>query len=151
MRAEERRELILDAATLVFGDHGYAGATTALIARAAGVSQPYVVRVFGTKERLFLEVLTRSLGLLLGAFRVALAEQTDLPVARRIGLAYAGLAARRGMLPSLMHALVLGGDPAIGPVARDGFTVVYRFCGRRRGSPPSNRRTCCPVACWSLR
>ncbi|MCU1580821.1 MAG: TetR/AcrR family transcriptional regulator, partial [Microbacteriaceae bacterium] len=52
MRAEDRRELILEAATRVFGDRGYIGATTNLVAVAAGVSQPYVVRIFGTKEKL---------------------------------------------------------------------------------------------------
>ena len=74
MRAEDRRELILQAATTVFGDHGYDGTTTAQVARAAGVSQPYVVRVFGTKEKLFLAVLHRALDRLLVAFRTALAD-----------------------------------------------------------------------------
>jgi AcrR family transcriptional regulator len=136
MRAEERREFILRAATEVFGDYGYVGTTTAEIARAAGVSQPYVVRVFGTKERLFLEVLARSLDLLLAAFRGALADATEEPVDRRIGIAYVGLTAQRGLLPSLMHAFVLGRDPGIGPAARDGFMVVYRFLREEAGLTP---------------
>ena len=45
-----------------------------MVARAAGVSQPYVVRMFGTKENLFLEVLERALERLLGAFRAAVEE-----------------------------------------------------------------------------
>jgi AcrR family transcriptional regulator len=52
MRSEDRRVLILEAATAVFGEQGYHGATTDAIARAAGVSQPYVVRMFGSKEAL---------------------------------------------------------------------------------------------------
>ncbi len=127
MRAGQRRELILDAAMRVFGDHGYVGTTTAEIARAAGVSQPYVVRMFGTKEKLFVEVLHRALETLLAAFRAALADESGIPAARRIGLAYVGLAAQRGLLLSLMHAFVLGGDPGVGPVAREGFLRVYRF------------------------
>lgn len=127
MRAGKRRELILNAAMRVFGDHGYVGTTTAEIARAAGVSQPYVVRMFGTKERLFVEVLHRALDTLLAAFRAALADESGIAVARRIGLAYMGLAAQRGLLLSLMHAFVLGGDPGVGPVAREGFLRVYRF------------------------
>lgn len=124
MRAGQRRELILDAAMRVFGDHGYVGTTTAEIARAAGVSQPYVVRMFGTKEKLFVEVLHRALDTLLAAFRAALADESGIPAARRIGLAYVGLAAQRGLLLSLMHAFVLGGDPGVGPVAREGFLRV---------------------------
>ncbi|MET4704367.1 TetR/AcrR family transcriptional regulator [Frigoribacterium sp. UYMn621] len=127
MRAGERRELILDAAMRVFGDHGYVGTTTAEIARAGAVSQPYVVRMFGTKEKLFVEVVHRALDTLLAAFRAALAEDSEVPVSRRIGLAYVGLAAHRGLLLSLMHAFVLGGDSGVGPVAREGFLRVYRF------------------------
>ena len=127
MRAGKRRALILDAAMRVFGGHGYVGTATAEIARAAGVSQPYVVRMFGTKEKSFVEVLHRALGTLLAAFRAALADESGIPAARRIGLAYMGLAAQRGLLLSLMHAFVLGGDPGVGPVAREGFLRVYRF------------------------
>src|SRR3954467_9042896 len=74
MRAQDRRELILQAATAVFGERGFVGTTTDAIARAAGVSQPYVVRMFGTKEALFLEVLHRALDKLMAAFRGALAD-----------------------------------------------------------------------------
>lgn len=127
MRAERRRELVLDAAMRVFGDHGYVGTTTAEIARAAGVSQPYVVRMFGTKEKLFIEVLHRALDTLLDAFRAALAAESEVVVARRIGLAYIGLVSHRGLLLSLMHAFVLGGDLGVGAVAREGFLRIYRF------------------------
>ena len=127
MRAGKRRALFLDAAMRVFGGHGYVGTATAEIARAAGVSQPYVVRMFGTKEKSFVEVLHRALDTLLAAFRAALADESGIPAARPIGLAYMGLAAQRGPLLSLMHAFVLGGDPVVGPVARAGFLRVYRF------------------------
>lgn len=52
MTGDQRREQILRAARRVFAEHGYA-ATTDQIARAAGVSQPYVVRLFGSKRELF--------------------------------------------------------------------------------------------------
>src|SRR4051795_11692585 len=74
MKSPERRQLILEAATAVFGERGYVGTTTDAVARAAGVSQPYVVRMFGTKEALFLEVLHRALDKLLVTFRTALAD-----------------------------------------------------------------------------
>ncbi|MEP6842244.1 MAG: TetR/AcrR family transcriptional regulator [Pseudolysinimonas sp.] len=133
MRAEDRRELILQAATEVFGERGYFGATTDAIARTAGVSQPYVVRMFGTKEVLFLEVLQRALGKLLDAFRAALVDTSPLPegIAEypgiRFGRAYADLLTDRGLLLSLMHAFILGSDPVIGKAAREGFLEVYKF------------------------
>ncbi|MCS5733049.1 TetR/AcrR family transcriptional regulator [Herbiconiux daphne] len=127
MPADERRALIIDAATTVFGDAGYAGATTDMVARAAGVSQPYVVRMFGTKERLFLEVLHRALERLLASFREAIAADPAVPLERRLGLAYFELTTDRGILLSLMHAFALGADPVIGPAARCGFLDVYRL------------------------
>jgi AcrR family transcriptional regulator len=133
MRAEDRRELILQAATEVFGERGYVGATTDAVARAAGVSQPYVVRMFGTKETLFLEVLHRALAKLLDTFRAALVDTSPLPEGIptypgiRIGRAYADLLSDRGLLLSLMHAFVLGSDPVIGKAAREGFLDVYKF------------------------
>ena len=91
MRSADRRELILEAATAVFGELGFGGATTDKIARAAGVSQPYVVRMFGTKELLFLEVLRRAGSRLLAVFRAELAKgpsTPESPLGHRFGQAY---------------------------------------------------------------
>lgn len=133
MRAEERRELVLTAATAVFGERGYVGATTDAVAKAAGVSQPYVVRMFGTKEALFLAVLDRALERLLAAFETAIDEAPADDVHHGIGVAYGELLSDRGLLLSLMHAFVLGSDPAIGAAARRGFLRVYRLLRRRGG------------------
>ena len=136
MRAADRRELILEAASEVFGELGYGGATTDKVAKAAGVSQPYVVRMFGTKEQLFLEVLRRAGARLLAVFRAELAKgpnTPEAPLGRRFGLAYVELLRDRGILLSLMHGFVMGSDPVIGPAAREGFLDVYRFLRREAG------------------
>ncbi|MDO9396074.1 MAG: TetR/AcrR family transcriptional regulator [Herbiconiux sp.] len=127
MAADDRRALVVDAAMAVFGELGYHGATTDRIAKAAGVSQPYVVRMFGTKEQLFLDVLGRALDELKVAFRAAIAGDAALPLGRRLGEAYFELTANRGILLCLMHAFALGADPVIGPAARCGFLEVYRI------------------------
>ena len=57
LTAEERQEQLVHAALTVFSSGGYAGATTDQVARLAGVSQPYVIRLFGTKQELFLAAL----------------------------------------------------------------------------------------------
>jgi AcrR family transcriptional regulator len=137
MAASDRRELVLRAATEVFGQRGYAGTTTDQVASAAGVSQPYVVRMFGTKEKLFLAVLDRALETMMTAFRRALAEQSDVPVGHRLGAAYADLLTDRGLLLSLMHGFVLGSDPEIGTVARCGFLEVYTFLKTEVGMSPT--------------
>jgi len=57
--AAERRDDVLDAALLEFADHGYEGASTEDIARRAGISQPYLFRLFGTKKELFKATIAR--------------------------------------------------------------------------------------------
>lgn len=127
MRSEDRRELIIAAAMRVFGEYGYVGATTDQVARAAGVSQPYVVRMFGTKENLYLEVLRHDLDELLTTFRRVLAEGPRETLHSRFGRAYVELLHNRGLLLSLMHGFILGSDPAIGPVVRRGFLDMCAF------------------------
>jgi TetR/AcrR family transcriptional regulator len=137
MASDERRILVLEAATAVFGQRGYAGTTTDQVAIAAGVSQPYVVRMFGTKEKLFLAVLQRALDTLMTAFRRALADGPKIDAGHRLGLAYADLLTDRGLLLSLMHGFVLGSDPEIGRVARCGFLEVYSFLKDEVGMSPA--------------
>jgi TetR/AcrR family transcriptional regulator len=138
MKSEARRELILAAAAGVFGERGYVGATTDAVAKAAGVSQPYVVRMFGTKSALFQAVLERSLDRLVDEFRTEIAQHEpaddDLPMC--IGRRYVELLADRGLLLSLMQAFMLGADPEIGPVARAGFLRVYRLLRDEGGFSP---------------
>jgi len=146
MPAGVRRELILAAATAVFAERGYAGATTDQVARAADISQPYVVRMFGTKEKLFLEALERALGKLQERFRAVIADYdagrlagqaAALDPARGTGRrdhlkqfmasAYADLIQDRGILLMLMQSFVAGHEPVIGVRAREGFLEIYRL------------------------
>ena len=69
--AEERREEILEAALTEFADHGYEGASTDVIARAVGISQPYLFRLFGTKKGLYLASAERCLADTYETFRAA--------------------------------------------------------------------------------
>jgi AcrR family transcriptional regulator len=54
LTAEERRSEIVAAASAEFAVGGYAGTSTESIARRAGVSQPYLFQLFGTKRDLFI-------------------------------------------------------------------------------------------------
>ena len=47
--ADERREAVLTAAAREFARKGLHGASTDAIAKDAGISQPYLFRLFGTK------------------------------------------------------------------------------------------------------
>src|ERR1700712_1064575 len=123
MTALQRRESIIRAAGDVFGRAGYVGATTDQIARAAGITQPYVVRMFGTKEALFLEVMERSVDSLLSAFRRVLADHRqdgggDAQLPADLGDAYVELTQDHGIHLPLMHAFMQGTDPVVGAQAR---------------------------------
>ena len=54
MRAAERRRVVLDAALVEFARGGYDSTTVTSIADRAGVSQPYMFKLFATKRELFL-------------------------------------------------------------------------------------------------
>ena len=128
MSSDERREQIVAAALAVFGARGYEGTTTDDVARTAGVSQPYVVRLFRSKENLFLAAMKSALDELLRVFRAVLADDSsDRPVAKRIGEAYVDMLSTRGLHQTLSHAWLLGGHPVIGPAARKGFAQVWQF------------------------
>lgn len=58
MRAEARRRQLLDVAADVFARSGYNGATTAELARAAGITEPILYRHFQSKQELFATLIS---------------------------------------------------------------------------------------------
>jgi AcrR family transcriptional regulator len=57
--AEARREEVLEAALRVFAERGYAATSTAEVAKAAGISQAYVFKLFPTKRELLVAAVER--------------------------------------------------------------------------------------------
>ena len=57
--AAERKDDVLDAAMIEFAEKGYDGTSTDDIAKRAGISQPYLFRLFGTKKELFKATVSR--------------------------------------------------------------------------------------------
>ncbi|WHZ03836.1 TetR/AcrR family transcriptional regulator [Neobacillus sp. YX16] len=57
---EDKKEIIIENAVGVFAEKGYYKATTAMVAMAAGVTQPYVFHFFKNKEELFNAVIDRA-------------------------------------------------------------------------------------------
>lgn len=73
----ERRQAILDAATRVFVAKSYSGATTAEIAREAGVSEPILYRHFPSKLELYFACLEEAWAHLRRAIEEELAREPD--------------------------------------------------------------------------
>src|SRR5436190_11958789 len=91
--ADERREDILDAAREEFARNGLHGASTDAVARRAGISQPYLFRLFGTKKELFLEGMRRCLQQTHDAFAAASHGLHGEEALRAMGVAYKDLIA----------------------------------------------------------
>src|SRR6478735_4724930 len=85
MTAAQREQQLLRAAVTAFSQGGYAGTTTDQVARLAGVSQPYVIRLFGTKQHLFLAAVGYACDRIEEHFRTA-AEVA--PTLESLGAAY---------------------------------------------------------------
>ena len=60
LTAHERRQAVLDTACRVFSRSSFRGATTAEIAREAGISEPILYRHFGSKRDLYLACLDEA-------------------------------------------------------------------------------------------
>ena len=129
MSADDRRELVLAAATRAFSRGGYAGTSTDAVAKEAGVSQPYVVRIFGTKLELFLEVLERACGQVRDAFEAVLAEAPFDPDDEddwsRLGLTYTELLRDRDLLMVMMHGFAAGDIDEIARCSREGMGRIF--------------------------
>jgi TetR/AcrR family transcriptional regulator len=87
--ARERRRSILDAALSVLAQNGYAGMTTARLARNAGVTEPILYRHFPSKRAMLRSLLDEVTRRMMAAFHQLTIGETD-PVAslRRICLGY---------------------------------------------------------------
>ncbi|MBP8535539.1 TetR/AcrR family transcriptional regulator [Streptomyces sp. MK37H] len=79
LTAEQRREVILDAATEVFADVGYQHGKVSDIARRIGVSEPVVFQNFGTKAALFSAVLERATHQITAQLRAAADTGQSVP------------------------------------------------------------------------
>lgn len=89
MTADERREQILRAALTVFAEDGYADASTEEIARRAGISQPYLFRLFRTKRELVLAAIQRCFDATSAVFEAAARDRSGpQDVLETIGMAY---------------------------------------------------------------
>jgi TetR/AcrR family transcriptional regulator len=93
--ADQRRRTILDAALSVLADGGYAGMTTARLARKAGVTEPILYRHFPSKRAMLRALLDEVTERMMAAFRqVTDGEPDPVRALRRICLAYPDLSRR---------------------------------------------------------
>jgi AcrR family transcriptional regulator len=137
--ADERREAVLGAAVARFADRGFYGTPTMDIAKAAGISQAYLFRLFPTKTELFVAVCERSCARIESTFAAAAAraKAEGRPPLEAMGEAYIGLLEDRELLLGQLHMHAAASEPAVREAARRGFARLVELVGRESGASPA--------------
>ena len=135
MPAAERRELVLEAAVAEFAAHGLAGTSTENVARRAGISQPYLFRLFPTKKALFLALVRQCFRRVEDTFTVAAAGRTGEEAMEAMGDAYERLLDDRTLLLLQMQAYAACDDAEIRAATRAGFKKLWELVERLTGLP----------------
>jgi AcrR family transcriptional regulator len=128
--AEERRESVLDAALDEFAEHGYHGGSTEAIAVKAGISQPYVFRLFGTKKELFIAVINRCFRETQEVFQRAAEGKRGEDALDAMSDGYMELLQDRTRLRAQMQAYAACDDPEIRDVVKNGYGDLVAYVER---------------------
>jgi AcrR family transcriptional regulator len=136
--AEERREAVLEAARREFGRAGYHGASTDAIAREAGISQPYLFRLFGSKKDLYLASVRRCFRRTLESMQAAAEGLRGEAALEAIGESYVTLLRTDpSMLQAQLQAYAAAlDDDDVRAAVHDGFGDIYAYTERVSGAPP---------------
>jgi AcrR family transcriptional regulator len=134
--AEERREEIIALAIGQFAVGGYKGTSTEAIAREAGISQPYLFRLFNTKRELFLACHDAADGRILETFREAARGLPKEEMLEAMGKAYVELLSDRTALLFQMQSYAACSDPVIQARVRDSYSAVVKEVTRLSGAAP---------------
>ncbi len=135
MSAGERREMVLEAALAEFAARGLAGTSTEEVARRAGISQPYLFRLFPTKKALFLALVQRCFDRLEDTFTTAAADLTGQEAMIAMGEAYERLLDDRLPLLVQMQAYAACDDPEVRATTRAGYKHLWELVERLTGLP----------------
>src|SRR5436190_14305042 len=140
MSAEERRESVLDAAVAEFARGGLAGTSTEAIAARAGISQPYLFRLFSTKKNLFIAAYRRAFVLIESRFTEASEGLTGDEALDAMGRAYHALLTDRDLLLVQLHTYAASDDADVQAAARGCYGRLWRLVEARSGADAETLR-----------
>ena len=130
LSAEERRAAVLECACQIFAKGSYHGATTADIARSAGVTEPILYRHFASKRDLYLACLAEAWAETRVMWETAIAEEPDPALwAAVMGRNYLAARDKRGHIAQLwVQAMTeASADPEIRRFVRRQMRDVHDF------------------------
>jgi len=132
MTASERRTAVLAAAITEFARSGYAGTSTDAIANRAGISQPYLFRLFGTKKDLFIATYELVSDRIIAAMTRAGTGLDGEEAMLAMGQAYGELMEDPEMLQVQINGFAAApGDPDIAATCRRTFEVLWHLVHER--------------------
>jgi AcrR family transcriptional regulator len=142
LSAEERRTDVVAAASREFAARGYAGTSTQAIAERAGVSQPYLFQLFGTKKDLFIAAVHACFARTRSTFdatgkAAAKAGGDPMAILEAMGCSYHDLLRDRDMLRLQLHAYAACDDPDIRTVVREEWSNLHETVVRVSGADPA--------------
>ena len=132
--AEERREEIVGLAIRQFALNGYKGTSTETIAAEAGISQPYLFRLFGTKRDLFLACVDVNHARIEATFARAAEGVPREEVLARMGDAYVDQLRDSSGLLFQMQSYAASSDPVIQARVRERFGTLVALVTRLSGA-----------------
>jgi AcrR family transcriptional regulator len=136
LTAQERRTAVLAAAISEFARSGYAGTSTESIASRAGISQPYLFRLFGTKKELFLATYELVADRMVGAMTRATRGLEGEEAMEAMAEAYLQLMGDPEMLQLQLHGYAAAAsDPEIAESCRGTFAALYDLVADRMKVP----------------
>jgi AcrR family transcriptional regulator len=142
LTADERREAVLVAAVTEFAQSGYAGTSTEAIAQRAGISQPYLFRLFGTKKDLFIATYDLVSDRIVRTMVEACGDLDGEEAIAAMGAAYLELMQDPDILQVELHGFAAApGDPDIAACCRRTFEVLWSFVHERTGMSDDELRT----------
>jgi AcrR family transcriptional regulator len=118
MSGPQRRAQVLGIAAGEFAEHGLHGASTEAIARAAGITQAYVFRMFGTKKALFTELVGAAFDRFSDGMAQAAAGAGGLSALALMGAQYYELLADRTTLLLQLQGFAACGDSEVRDLVR---------------------------------
>jgi AcrR family transcriptional regulator len=139
--AEVRRASVLNAAVVEFARSGYAGTSTEAIATRAGISQPYLFRLFGTKKELFIATYNMVASRIEQAFVAVSKELEGEEAMAGMGMAYLELLEDPNLLQVQLHGFVAAAaDPDIASACQDTFRRLWRLVDAATQAEPTVMR-----------
>jgi AcrR family transcriptional regulator len=117
--------VVLEAAVAEFARGGLEGTSTEAIARRAGISQPYLFRLYPTKKALFIASLDAGFERIIDTFEQAAKGLEDEDVLEALGEAYMDLLQDRNLLLIQLHAYAACSDPDIRAATRRAFRRMW--------------------------